>query len=94
MTTTDLRKRLGSVTKSLYSPAQRRLTALLRDLRVEAGLTQADMATRLAKPQSFVSKYEAGQRRLDLVELREVCMALGIGLVEFARRFENDISED
>lgn len=79
---------LRTVATSIYSEPHRRLTALLRDLRVEAGLRQVDVADRLTKPQSFVSKYEAGERRLDLIELREVCAVLGIGLVEFAKRFE------
>jgi hypothetical protein len=40
------------------------------------------------RPQSFVSKYEAGARRLDLLELKRVCDAIGIELTEFVRRFE------
>ena len=46
-----------------------------------AGLTQLQVGgERLGKPQSFVSKYEASERRLDLVERRQVCAALGIGV--------------
>jgi len=41
-------------------------------------LTQAELATRLARPQSFVSKYERGERRLDVAELIEVAVALGL----------------
>jgi transcriptional regulator with XRE-family HTH domain len=46
------------------------------------------VARKLGKPQSFVSRYEAGERRLDLVELHDVCNALGVSLVEFVSRFE------
>jgi ppGpp synthetase/RelA/SpoT-type nucleotidyltranferase len=46
-----------------------------------------DLAERLKKPQSFVSKYESGERRLDLVELNEVCDKIGIRLMTFVRRF-------
>ena len=53
-----------------------------------AGLRQVDMAKRLGKPQAFVSYYESGARRLDLLELREICGILGIPLVFFVRRFE------
>lgn len=53
---------------------------------MNAGLGQADIARRLSRPQSFVSKYEAGERRLDVIELREVCDALGIGLSALVRR--------
>jgi transcriptional regulator with XRE-family HTH domain len=44
--------------------------------RLEKGLTQSDIAARLGKPQSFVSKYESGERRLDVIEFLEVCEAL------------------
>jgi transcriptional regulator with XRE-family HTH domain len=67
-----------------------KLTALLRTVRSQAGVTQAELARRLKLPQSFVSKYESGERRIDLVELRQICKALGISLVEFVRRFEKE----
>lgn len=74
--------------KSIHSSRQRELTALLRSLRAEAGLNQTELAGRLGKPQSFVSKYEAGERRLDDVELEQVCAALGLSLGEFVKRYE------
>lgn len=46
--------------------------------RMEAGLTQVQLAKRLSRPQSFVSKVERGERRLDLVEFLEVARAIGI----------------
>lgn len=83
---------LGSLTvavgRTIYTDEHRRLVALLREMREEAGLRQAEVARRLGRHQSFVSKYEAGQRRLDLVELREICRVLGVGLVEFVTRYE------
>ena len=48
------------------------LLSLLRELRVQAGIRQVDMARALGKPQASVSSYESGARRLDLVELRQV----------------------
>lgn len=48
----------------------------LAEARQEKGRTQAEVAMRLGKPQSFVSKYESGERRLDVVEFLEVCEAL------------------
>lgn len=68
--------------------AQEQLQTLLRQVRADAGLTQTDVAQRLCQPQSFVSKYESGERRLDILELREVCQAIGIPLSEFIRRLE------
>ena len=77
--------------KSIYSEELRILVGLLRQLREEAGLRQVELAERLNRHQSFVSKYEAGQRRLDLIELRAVAGALGISLVEVVRRFEKAV---
>jgi transcriptional regulator with XRE-family HTH domain len=64
------------------------LLALLRDVRKEAGLRQTDLAKKLEKPQSYVSKYESGERRLDLPELEQVCQAIGIRLKALVERFE------
>lgn len=55
--------------------------------RKSAGLTQVDLADRLGRPQSFVSKYERGERRLDVIEFCEVCRALGVNPVAFLQRF-------
>ncbi len=74
--------------KSLFTPAQEKLQALLRQLRLGAGLRQSDLAAKLRQPQSFVSKYESGERRLDLLELRQICEAVGVPLAEFVQRFE------
>lgn len=74
--------------KNLYTRRQQTLLKLLREIRQEADLRQEDVAEQLGRPQSFVSKYESGERRLDVLELRDVCEALGITLVEFARRLE------
>ncbi len=65
--------------------------ALLRQLRRDAGLRQVDMAEKLGKPQAFVSYYESGARRLDLLELRQICEVLGVPLVQFVRKFEKAI---
>ncbi|HOF87197.1 MAG TPA: helix-turn-helix transcriptional regulator [Armatimonadota bacterium] len=61
---------------------------LLRDLRQEAGLTQWDLAARLQMPQSFVSKFEAGTRRLDICELRRVLDALDVTLETFLQQLD------
>ncbi|OBG38134.1 helix-turn-helix domain-containing protein [Mycobacterium sp. E3198] len=66
--------------KSIYSAEYQQLCTLLRQLRREAGLTQARVAERLDVPQSFVSKYESGERRLDVIELRHVAEAIGTTL--------------
>ena len=69
------------------------LLALIKAARLEAGLRQVDLADRLRRPQSYVSKYESGERRLDVLELKQVCNALGISLGEFVRKLESTIDE-
>jgi transcriptional regulator with XRE-family HTH domain len=70
------------------------LIGALRQIRLDAQLTQADLALRLKKPQSFVSKYENGERRLDIVELYEICLALNTSLSGFNVVFEELIRTD
>ncbi len=77
--------------RSVRNTQQRKLQRLLRQVRLEAGLRQVDLAKRLDQPQSLVSKYESGERRLDLLELREICEAVGISLEEFVHRFEESL---
>ncbi len=67
------------------------LLSLLRDAREQKGLRQADVAAALKCPQTRVSKYELGTRRLDLLELRDVCKVLGVSLVEFVRIFDASV---
>jgi len=64
--------------KSLHTPEYEHFRSLLVVARERAGLTQAEVATRLGRPQSFVAKYEGAERRLDVVEFVEVCNALGV----------------
>ncbi len=53
-----------------------RLRSLLRQLRLDAGLRQVDLARLLGEPQPFVSRYETGERQLDVAELDVICQAL------------------
>lgn len=62
--------------KSLRSPAHVRLLELLLAAREKAGLTQQQLADRLGKPQSFISKYEGGERRIDVIEFIAIADAL------------------
>ncbi len=65
----------------------------LREARRRAGATQARLAERLGQTQSFVSKCERGERRLDLVEVRAFCKALGLSFPEFVAEVERRIGE-
>ena len=73
--------------KSISSSKHKTVLELLRKIREEAGLRQIDVSEKLNQPQSFVSKYESGERRLDLLELELVCSACETDLSEFVRRY-------
>lgn len=73
------------VDKSISSKEYRVFLRELRATRERKGLTQIDVAARLNETQSFVSKCERGERRLDIVELRQFCRAIGTSLTTFAR---------
>ena len=77
--------------KSTFTYHQGKLQELLRKVRADAGLRQEDLAKRLGVPQSFISKYESGERRLDFVEVRSVCKAIGLSLGDFVRMFEESL---
>lgn len=74
--------------KTLYRTENLELAALLRQLREEAGLVQTALAERLGRNQTYVSNVELAIRRLDVVELRDYCAALGIGLVDLIEQWE------
>ena len=80
-----------TLSKTSLAHEQAALLTLLRELRQEAGLRQRDLAERIGVPQSFVSKIESGERRLDVVELRYICAALGVLLPDFVQRLEERI---
>jgi transcriptional regulator with XRE-family HTH domain len=68
--------------KSLYSKRQERLSALLRAARKHAGLSQIQLAKKLGAYKTYVSKYEKGERRLDVVEFLAVAQALRLDPAE------------
>ena len=63
------------------------LAALLRQVRLDAALTQLQVAKKIGQTQSYVSKYESGEQRLDLMELEAVCKAVSIELTSFVERY-------
>ena len=68
------------------------ITELIYRLRINAGLTQTQLAEKLNSPQSYISKIESGERRLDLIELRELCRALNTNLIEFTTMLEAELN--
>lgn len=76
----------------LHDPEYSVFVQILRDLRLELGVTQVQLAERLHVDQSLVSKVERRERRLDVAELRRVCVALGVPLTDFVARFERALA--
>lgn len=74
--------------KSASVNDQRTVEILLKELRVKSGLRQVDVADALGIQQSMVSKYEVGERRLDILEVRELCRIFGISLCHFIEILE------
>jgi hypothetical protein len=73
------------VTKSVFTPSYARFRELLIEARESAGLMRWHLAKRLRKPQSYVSKFERGERRLDVIEFLDVASALRIDPLEVLR---------
>ena len=72
--------------RSIRSVAQRALLAALRDARRQAGLTQREVAKRLGRPQSFVSAYESGDRKIDVLEFLRIAKTMRTDPCELLRR--------
>ncbi len=83
----------GFVKKTLNKKEYKILLEQLYRLRLGSGLRQSDLADKLQVPQSFISKIESGERRIDLIELREICIALGSNLKEFINEFEKALTK-
>ena len=79
--------------KSIYSDEYLIVIALLRELRKAAGITQVQMAEMLSQTQSLFSKYERGEVRLDIIQLRTIASKLGLTLTEFSEMLEQRLKE-
>ncbi len=66
----------------------------LRSHRLALGLRQSDLATRLGTPQSFVSKYESGERKLAFLEVQRICEALGLDFLQFVKEWSDSKSHE
>ena len=78
--------RARKLNKSVHSEGQIAFRALMINARKAAGLTQHELAARLAKPQSFVAKYEAGERRIDVVEFIAICREISVDSVGILKK--------
>lgn len=77
--------------KTIHTPEYRALLELLRERRAQSGVTQVEIAAALGEAQSFVSKCERGERRIDLIDLLRILRAIGVApddfLIELEARF-------
>lgn len=79
--------------KSIYSRRYRASIDLLRKAREDAGLSQVELAERLGETQSFVSKCERYERRLDIAEVYAFCESIGIPFDGFLRKLNQEFSK-
>ena len=78
--------------KGLRSPAHRALIRALTQARTDAGLTQEQLAKRIHRHQSFVAKYETGERRLEVIEFIQICRAIGVQAADILSMLPNNSS--
>lgn len=82
------------MTASVFTEQYYTFRALLSSYRKEKSLTQLELAEKLGKPQSYVSKYESGERRLDVIEFIDICKSLQIDpLIIINRLITKDLNE-
>lgn len=72
-----------------FDPRYKKFQEFLRQYRQSQELTQLQLAEQLKRPQSFVAKYESGERRLDLIEFLQVAETLGIDLIQFMQQLQS-----
>ena len=77
--------------KSIHSHLYHQIIGRLRSKRENKGVTQVQLAEMLGVKQTFISKIETCDRRLDLIELRQICQVLDISFVDFVAEVERDI---
>jgi transcriptional regulator with XRE-family HTH domain len=79
------------VRKSIHSRDYGLFLRLLREARSSAGISQVQLARAIGETQSTVSKIERGERRLDLIEARTICRALGCSFPRFVARLDREL---
>lgn len=81
---------LAGVRKSRFTPHYARLLERLRALRTDRGVLQTELARKLGVPQQYVSRYESGETRMDIVQLWRYCRALGVSFTACCKSLDRD----
>jgi transcriptional regulator with XRE-family HTH domain len=81
------------MSKSIYTKRYRRFLALLREARIASNTTQNQLAEMIGVSQSVISKMESGERRLDVVEVYDICHALGVNTQQFFTNLVKEIEK-
>lgn len=79
------------MTKAIYREEYVVFLTVLKQRRQDAGLTQEECSRALGRPQSFMSDVERGVRRLDIIQIRDLCKVMGCDLVELITAFESEL---
>jgi transcriptional regulator with XRE-family HTH domain len=78
--------KFSGLVRDLHSTRYKKLRRTLSESRRAMGMTQGELATKLRRPQSFVAKYEGGERRLDVIEFLDICGAIGVSPVDVLQK--------
>lgn len=81
------------MTNKLWDPRRKALQNALKAVRLKSGMTQKNLSALLGKPQSYVSKYENGERRIDFIEVLEICEVLHLPLVQLTDIYHQHLTD-
>jgi len=87
------RSRVSTIPDSIFSQDYQTLLRLLRNARRKAGVTQNEVAEQLGLVRSIIGKIERGERRIDVIELRDFCAAIGVPLILFIHQLETELEQ-
>jgi hypothetical protein len=78
--------RIQHLGMELARDRQKKLREVLKAARLAAGLRQVDLSSALSRPQSFVAKVESGERKLDFIEVLDLCAVIGLDPADLVRK--------
>lgn len=78
--------------KSIHREEYDVLIAMVRQMRLDAGLKQSELSEAIGRPQSFISNLECGIVRVDVIQLKDICEVCGKAFSSFCREFEKKVA--